>query len=193
MKLVGLHEVAQLAGVSRQAVSNWMVRRKDFPLPLANLASGPVWNAETITAWLSSMMPTSTQPEHGVNMKSFIAGYEYSMRDIHEIIGGDTMSYLPQSGGRIVGGRFKKGVMNPQAPYQIIVGDLPQVRRKAELLASQVGVIPVFLKEGPNRWRYHGPMQVVSYSTDQVTVRGTPGAQDREENVAGVLTLADAD
>lgn len=193
MKLVGLHEVAQLAGVSRQAVSNWMVRRKDFPVPLANLASGPVWNAETITAWLSRAMPTSGQPENGGDMKSFIAGYEYSMRDIHEVIGGDTMSYLPQSGGRIVGGRFKKGEMNPNAPYQIIVGDLPQVRRKAELLASQAGTIPVFLKEGPNRWRFHGPMQVVSYSTDPATVLGTPGAEDREENVAGVLTLADAD
>lgn len=85
------------------------------------------------------------------------------MRDIHEVIGGDTMSYLPQSGSRIVGGRFKKGEMNPNAPYQIIVGDLPQVRRKAELLTSQAGIIPVFLKEGPNRWRYHGPMRVVSY------------------------------
>ena len=126
-------------------------------------------------------------------MKSFIVGCEYAMRDIHGVIGGDTMSYLPQSGGRIVGGRFKKGEMNPNAPYQIIVGDLPQVRRKAELLASQAGTIPVFLKEGPNRWRYHGPMRVVSYATDPANVLRTPGAEDREENVAGVLTLVDAD
>lgn len=129
VNLVGLHEVAQLAGVSRQAVSNWMVRRKDFPVPLANLASGPVWKTEIITGWLSRAMPTSGQTESGGDMKSFIVGYEYSMRDIHEVIGGDTMSYLPQSGGRIVGGRFKKGEMNPNAPYQIIVGDLPHSTR----------------------------------------------------------------
>ena len=192
MNLVGLHEVAELAGVSRQAVCNWMVRRTDFPEPLANLASGPVWKGEIIKAWLSRAMPNHLgQAKQGGNMKSFIVGHEYAMRDIHAVIGGDTMSYLPQLGSRIVGGRFQKGAMNPNAPYEIIVGDLPQVRRKAQLLATQGGTIPVFLKEGPNRWRFHGPMQVSCYSTDLATILNTLGAEDREENVAGVLTLTD--
>jgi len=193
VNLVGLHEVSLMAGVSRQAISNWMVRKSDFPQPLASLASGPVWQAETIQAWLANQMPTPNKQKESEIMQQFIVGYEYTMAEIHKVIAGDTMSYLPQSGARIVGGRFKKGEMNPNAPFQILVGDLPQVKRKAELLVSQGGNIPVFLKEGPNRWRYHGLMRVVSYEQDPSIIRKTPGSEVREENVVGVLNLENVD
>ena len=50
--LVGINEIAALAGVTSQAVTNWRARSSDFPSPLAELASGPVFRKPQIRAWL---------------------------------------------------------------------------------------------------------------------------------------------
>ena len=39
--LIGISEIAKIAGVSRQAVANWRKRSSNFPSPIAELASGP--------------------------------------------------------------------------------------------------------------------------------------------------------
>lgn len=49
---VGIGEIAQMAGVSRQAVANWRVRVSDFPAPITELASGPVFHRSHIRSWL---------------------------------------------------------------------------------------------------------------------------------------------
>lgn len=49
--LVGVAELADLFGVSRQAASNWRERHADFPTPAASLKSGPVWELPDIIAW----------------------------------------------------------------------------------------------------------------------------------------------
>ncbi|MDE0712015.1 MAG: ParA family protein [Rhodospirillales bacterium] len=49
--LVGIAEIAELFGVSRQAASNWRERHADFPPPTASLKSGPVWELPDILAW----------------------------------------------------------------------------------------------------------------------------------------------
>ena len=51
-ELLGIHEVASMAGVSRQAVVNWRNRFSDFPLPVAELRAGPVFSREQVRAWL---------------------------------------------------------------------------------------------------------------------------------------------
>ena len=51
MELVGLAEIAELLGISKQAVTNWRARKASFPGPVATLKSGPVWSAETIRSW----------------------------------------------------------------------------------------------------------------------------------------------
>ena len=51
-ELVGIGEIAQMAGVSRQAVANWRVRTADFPSPVVELASGPVFRRSQIRSWL---------------------------------------------------------------------------------------------------------------------------------------------
>ena len=191
MKLVGLYEVSELLGMSRQAVANWIVRKRDFPQPLANLKSGPVWDAKTILDWLEKNTVISNETETRTEMSNFTKDQYYTMREIHAVVGGDTVSYLPQSGDRIVAGRFHCGEMNPFAPYKILVGDLRQVRRKAELLAKQGGCIPVFIKEASNRWRYHGLMRVMSYVTDPNTIASAEGVKDRAEGVAGILNFED--
>ena len=49
--LVGVAEIADLFGVSRQAASNWRERHADFPTPAASLKSGPVWELPEILSW----------------------------------------------------------------------------------------------------------------------------------------------
>lgn len=58
-ELVGISEVADLAGVTRQAVGNWKARDPSFPKPLAELKSGPVWQRKEIVSWLRRKRGTS--------------------------------------------------------------------------------------------------------------------------------------
>jgi hypothetical protein len=50
--IVGINEIAAMAGVSSQAVTNWRTRSPDFPRPLSDLAAGPVFRAAQVRAWL---------------------------------------------------------------------------------------------------------------------------------------------
>jgi predicted DNA-binding transcriptional regulator AlpA len=72
-ELVGLSEVAALAGVSRAAVSNWR-RRHDFPQP-AMTAGQTIWvvRAEAET-WLSSRT-THTMPDR-TNLRAVLEARE---------------------------------------------------------------------------------------------------------------------
>ena len=51
-ELIGVSEVAKIAGVSRQAVANWRKRWSDFPSPVAELASGPIFRRSHVRVWL---------------------------------------------------------------------------------------------------------------------------------------------
>lgn len=192
MELMGIYEIAQLAGVSPQAVSNWVVRKPDFPRPVAALASGPIWNGQHIRGWLGRTdytPPQITKKGHEMNFKK---GHEYSLAEISSVLGGETQSYLPQRGGKIVCGRFIRK-MNPGAPHTVLAGDLPKVRRKAELMAQQKGPIPVFIKVQSARpvWRYHGLMRCVSFDTDPALCEKMAQQAGRTDKLAGVLFFAD--
>ena len=50
--LVGINEIAEMAGRSRQAVANWRARSSDFPNPVVDLAAGPVFRRSQIRSWL---------------------------------------------------------------------------------------------------------------------------------------------
>ncbi len=51
-ELVGINEIALMANVSKQAVANWRVRASDFPEPVSELASGPIFRRSQIRSWL---------------------------------------------------------------------------------------------------------------------------------------------
>ena len=193
MELMGIYEIAQLAGVSPQAVSNWVVRKADFPKPVATLASGPIWNGQHIRDWLTRPEYPSTPQtiRHEIDFKK---GQEYTLAEISSVLGGETQSYLPQRGGKIVCGRFSRK-MNPDAPKTILAGDLPQVRRKAELMAEQQGPIPVFIKVLSARpvWSYHGLMRCVSFDTDPARCEKLAQEAERTDKLAGVLSFEDTD
>ncbi len=186
MKLVGTYEVAQLAGVTAQAVSNWMARRPDFPEPLAHLASGPVWDGPLMRRWLRNNGLIADMRGGTFDMGEFVKGHEYSLNEIRAVLGGETMSYLPQKGSRIVCGRFTSE-MNPEAPERVLVGNPPKVQRKAELLAKQGGVLPIFMKIAPGRWEFQGPMEFVAYITDMAVVEPKAAKAGRAGEVVGML------
>jgi prophage regulatory protein len=48
--LVGSAEIGSLFGVSRQRVDQ-ITRSEGFPQPVAELASGRIWNREAVIAW----------------------------------------------------------------------------------------------------------------------------------------------
>lgn len=51
--LIGVFEIAELANVSPSAVANWRKRFADFPSPLAELKSGPVFSENQVKLWLA--------------------------------------------------------------------------------------------------------------------------------------------
>src|SRR5208282_3244466 len=59
--LIGVFEIAELANVSPPAVANWRKRFPDFPAPLAELKSGPVFENQ-VKLWLAKRQ-ASDSPE----------------------------------------------------------------------------------------------------------------------------------
>lgn len=51
-RLVGIAEIAEMAGVSGSAVSNWRNRYDDFPNSVADLRMGPVFFRASVEKWL---------------------------------------------------------------------------------------------------------------------------------------------
>ena len=67
--LVGINEIAQMASRSRQAVANWRVRSSDFPNPVAELASGPVFRRSQVRSWLRKRKVPMAQVFSTINLK----------------------------------------------------------------------------------------------------------------------------
>ncbi len=67
--LLGVAEIAALAHVSKQAVSNWRARYDSFPRPVQNLQSGPVWEREKIESWVKSFKGEETHVLSFINLK----------------------------------------------------------------------------------------------------------------------------
>jgi len=69
LELIGVSEIAELAGVSRQAVFNWQARHSSFPAPVAELRSGPVWRREDIEQWLMAKEGKMAKVVSFINLK----------------------------------------------------------------------------------------------------------------------------
>ncbi len=59
--LIGMSDIARLAGVSRTVVANWRRRHGDFPPPAAEPASGPVFRREEVSRWLEQHRPKNAR------------------------------------------------------------------------------------------------------------------------------------
>lgn len=164
MELVSLAEIAEMAGVTRQAVANWTARHASFPAPLARLAAGPIWERASVAQWLETQGLTQ---DKGSRMK-FRKGSIYSHANLIEAFGGEVKGgiFLPTRDGRIVCGCFTTE-MNPEAPECVLIGDKPRVVARAEKMAEQGGSIPIFIKRRVNEWEYRGVYDFVLLSRDR--------------------------
>ena len=70
---VGINEIAEMASVSKQAVANWRARSSDFPAPVANLASGPVFHRSQVRTWLRRRKVPMTHVLSTINLKGGVA------------------------------------------------------------------------------------------------------------------------
>lgn len=59
--LIGIYEIAEIANVSPSAVANWRKRFPDFPKPLAELKSGPVFGENEVKLWLARRNASDSQ------------------------------------------------------------------------------------------------------------------------------------
>jgi chromosome partitioning protein len=72
--LVGIYEIAKLAGVSRQAVVNWRARDARFPPAVVELKSGPVFDEERVKRYLQKYRSASmTRTIATINLKGGVA------------------------------------------------------------------------------------------------------------------------
>ena len=68
-ELLGLYEIAELAGVSRTAMANWRVRDARFPKPTAELRSGPVFRAREVRRYLKRRRSHMSYVISTINLK----------------------------------------------------------------------------------------------------------------------------
>lgn len=67
--LVGVAEIAELARVTKQAVTNWRLRYDHFPRPVQTLQSGPVWDRESVQTWVNNFKGETTHILSFINLK----------------------------------------------------------------------------------------------------------------------------
>jgi chromosome partitioning protein len=69
VSLLAIPQIANLAGVSKEAVGNWRLRYDDFPRPVDNAAGGPVWEREPVEEWVQSHAGQRTHVLSFINLK----------------------------------------------------------------------------------------------------------------------------
>jgi predicted DNA-binding transcriptional regulator AlpA len=70
--LVGMAEIAEILGVTRQRVAQLIESYEDFPKPEVELSGGRVWSRTAIESWLASHPERGPgRPEEGVERKGF--------------------------------------------------------------------------------------------------------------------------
>jgi hypothetical protein len=90
---------------------------------------------------------------------------QYTRKEIAAELGGSAIEYLPQVNGKVVCACLRQDY-NPKVPMVILAGLGPRVRKWAEILCTQNGAIPVFVKQKPNKWKYTGNFKVEKFSTN---------------------------
>jgi chromosome partitioning protein len=69
LDLIGLYEIAEMAGVTPPAVANWRSRSLDFPKPVAELKSGPIFRRSDIRVWLKRRKKSMCTVIATINLK----------------------------------------------------------------------------------------------------------------------------
>lgn len=71
--LVGVYEVAEMAGVTAAAVANWRTRHADFPAAVSELRAGPVFQRSQVRKWLKKRSVRMATVICTINLKGGVA------------------------------------------------------------------------------------------------------------------------
>lgn len=118
-------------------------------------------------------------------------GDTFSRAEIRALLGGSVQETFPHVGGRVVAGCFHPGY-HPYAPFVVLPGWGPGIRRWAEALETQAESIPCFLKRGANAWEYVGRFRVAQLSDEADEVTEWARIAEREGDVSMVLHMEEA-
>lgn len=104
----------------------------------------------------------------------------------NEVGGGDLQSYLPHSAGNVLCGCFDPR-LNMRAPFEIDLGDGPDVIRYARQFRRQGTPVPVFLKRDTYAWEFVGPFRAIDFNQDRRDLY--PAQPFRRRDAVAVLYL----
>lgn len=148
---------------------------------------------ETAVTSASSRNEGGLAPEASVDAPSeapLVLGSIHSWADLEARFRWDTDApgyYLRERGGRIVCACLRAD-MNPNAPWEILVGTKPENIRQARLLEATPGPIPVFVKEAVDQWEYWGEFVFDRFETEASEVlRRLP--ENRRDDTALIAFL----
>ena len=117
----------------------------------------------------------------------FKTGSVYTRDEIHEKLGGGKQTFLPTKNNKVVCVCLTKD-LNPNAPYEIVVGDGPIITSSAKRFADQSTYVPTFMKIKSNEWAYEGDFRVKHIELNQKRIQTKYNLAGRK-NIQLVLEL----
>ena len=125
----------------------------------------------------------------------------YTRKQIGQVVGGSLTVPFPSKDGRVVAICLSRDA-NPDAPQRILVADRREPpgedgridRREAghaaNMLVTQGGAVPLFIRETSNEWHYQGEFVVASVERDPVACAHAAEAAERDETIGMIISLA---
>jgi len=114
----------------------------------------------------------------------------YTRTDVQRLLGGELITYLPQSEGKILAACLNRA-LNPNAPAVVQVGNKPGVVKKAILLSRQQEAIHVFMKakEQDTEYAYVGRYRCIGSTKDPEEIAAAERISGRNGELAMLLRL----
>jgi hypothetical protein len=111
----------------------------------------------------------------------------YTRKEIHALLGGSIVSYLPTVNRTVVAGCFRLDT-NPDAPDIILPGNGQLIKKTAEFFASSGVIVPVFIKRNIEKWCYVGNFRVSKQRADKDEIKGYAQRTGRTD-ISSILFL----
>lgn len=119
----------------------------------------------------------------------FQLGAKYTRGQIHDAVGGDRQSYLPNREDRVVAACLKPKT-DPDAPDVILPGTGRGIERAANLLVTNRTVVPTFVKRAPNQWEYVGEYVPARQSRDPADIAQHARRAGRTDVITSVIYMS---